>query len=66
MTPIKAKEIGLKDEEVVAIYRGRKELFKAHIKIQNPAFIELHIDTDDEIEYDLHQGDEVEVYKCNN
>jgi propanediol utilization protein len=59
-----AKNLCLKNKEVVAIYKNRKELFKAQIKIENPSFTELHIDTHEEIIYDLHQGDEVEVYKC--
>lgn len=60
----KAKNALLKDGEEVAIYQGRKEILRAYVKIENPSSTELHIDTHEEIIYDLHQGDGVEVYKC--
>ena len=64
ITKKEAKKLSLKDKEEVAIYKNNEEIFKARIKVEDPSFTELHIDTYEEIIYDLHQGDEVEVYKC--
>ena len=64
MDPKEAKRLSLKDREEVKVYKNNKALFKAKIKIENPSFTELHIDTHEEIIYDLHQGDGVEVRKC--
>lgn len=55
---------GFKNEEVVNVYKDNKYLFDAHIKIEPVSFTELHIDTNEEIIYDLHQDSEVEIRKC--
>lgn len=58
-----AKKMGFKDKELVSVRRGKEEIFTAKIKIENPSFTELHIDTHEEIIYDLHQGEEVDIFK---
>ena len=59
-----AAELGFSNDEVVNVYKDNKYLFDAHIKIEPMSFIELHIDTNEEIIYDLHQDCEVEIRKC--
>ena len=46
------------------IIKNDKLIFDALIKISDPAYVEIHIDTDEEVEFDLHQNDEVEFKKC--
>ena len=60
----KADELNLNNKEEVNIYKNDKYIFNAKIKISDPAFNELHIDTVEEKIYDLHQGDEVRFEKC--
>lgn len=55
---------GFTNGEVVNVYKDNKYLFDAHIKIEPVSFTELHIDTTEEIIYDLHQDCEVEIRKC--
>ncbi len=64
MDNVLAQKLNLKDEESVLIYKNGMELFDANIKISEPSFLELHIDTDEANLYSLNQNDEVEVYKC--
>lgn len=59
-----ALELGFVNDEVVNAYKDNKFLFDAHIKIEPISFTELHIDTTEEIIYDLHQDSEVEIRKC--
>ena len=56
-----ANKYHLQNHELIKVYKNDKYLFDAHIKIGN--FVnELHIDTEEEIIYDLHQDSEVEIY----
>ena len=55
---------GFENDEIVNVYKENKYLFDAHIKIEPVSFTELHIDTSEEIIYDLHQDCEVEIRKC--
>ena len=55
---------GFENDEIVNVYKENKYLFDAHIKIEPESFTELHIDTSEEIIYDLHQDCEVEIRKC--
>ena len=55
---------GFENGEIVNVYKENKYLFDAHIKIEPVSFTELHIDTSEEIIYDLHQDCEVEIRKC--
>ncbi len=59
-----ANKHGFKDEEKVLIYKDGKELYDAHIKIQNPSYLELHIDDEEAEKFNLQQDDEVEVVRC--
>ena len=49
---------------LTSYYKNDKLIFDALIKISDPAYVEIHIDTDEEVEFDLHQNDEVEFKKC--
>lgn len=59
-----ASELDLMNDEKVLIYKDGKEIYDANIKIIDPSFIELHLDTDEAALYNLKQDDEVEVFKC--
>ena len=59
-----AKKLDLVNKEIVNVYQNDKLIFDALIKISDPAYVEIHIDTDEEVEFDLHQNDEVEFKKC--
>ncbi len=63
MTPDTMKELNLIDKQEVLVYKNDKYLFNAKIKLSDPGFNELHIDTVEEAMYDLHQGEEV-TFKC--
>ena len=64
MTPETMKELNLQNKESVEVYRNNEYLFNAIIKLSDPGFNELHIDTVEEKEYDFHQGEEIEFRKC--
>lgn len=64
ITPETMKEQNLQNKESVEVYRDNKYIFNAIIKLSDPGFNELHIDTVEEKEYDLHQKDVVEFRKC--
>lgn len=49
----------LANKEKVAVFKNGRFIFDAIIKLSDPGFDELHIDTVEEKEYDLHQGDEI-------
>ncbi len=53
----------LKDKEKVAVFKSGRYIFDATIKLSDPGYDEMHIDTVEEKEYDLHQGNEVEFVK---
>lgn len=59
MDEINAKKYNLYNNEIVSVYKDNNYKFDAKIKISKEAYIELHIDTCEEKEYDLHQKDEV-------
>lgn len=56
------RKLNLEDKQEVKIYKDNTYLFTANIKLSIPGFDELHIDTEEEKRYDLHQGDEVEFF----
>ena len=64
MTPNIAQELNLANKEEVEVFRNGSFIFNAIIKISDPGYNEIHIDTVEEREYDLHQGEIVEFKKC--
>lgn len=66
MTDSEAKQYGYKDNEIVNIYKNDIKIGEAKIKVTKEAFLELHIDTDEEKNYDLHQNDEVKIEHVEN
>ena len=64
MTVETAKELNLENKEPVEVYYNKEYKFKAIIKITDPAYNELHIDTEEEKIFNLHQNDIVEFKKC--
>lgn len=54
---------GLNNKEKVAVFHNGRYLFDAIIKLSIPGYDELHIDTVEEKEYDLHNNDIVEFKK---
>lgn len=44
----------------VGIYKNNVKVMDAKVKISDGAFVELHIDKDEEVLFDLHSGDVVE------
>ena len=64
LSPDDSIKLSFEDNETVSILKDGKEVMTAKIKIQNNTIPELHIDTDEENIYNLHQGEEVEVCKC--
>lgn len=64
MSEKEALKHGFVNDEIVNVYKNNQLLFDAHIKIEPVSFTELHIDTTEEILYDLHQDCEVEIRKC--
>ena len=64
MTPEMSSSLNLVDKQILPVYLGEKYLFDAKVKIGNPAALELHIDTDEGILYNLKTGMEVDVKIC--
>lgn len=64
MSEEEAEINGFSNNELINVYKDGNYLFDAHIKIEPESFTELHIDTTEEIIYDLHQDCEVEIKKC--
>jgi len=64
MTEVTAEEQNLINKEEVEVYHNNEFMFNAIIKITNPAYNELHIDTVEEKYFNLHQNEEVEFKKC--
>ena len=64
MTPESCEKENVVNKEPVEVYHNGKFVFKAIIKLSDPGFDEIHIDTVEEKTYDLHTGDLVEFKKC--
>ena len=60
---INEDEIGLHERDVVVIDTGKYK-FDAIVKVSDNGYFELHIDKDEAKEYELGNGDEVELIKC--
>lgn len=52
------------DKDEVNIIKDGKVIMNAKIKITSDAYFEMHIDKDEELLYDLHQGNLVEFEVC--
>ena len=63
MDPETATKMHLVNKEVVDVFKNGVKLLTANIKILDNSYIEMHIDKDEEVLYDLHQGDIVEFKK---
>lgn len=63
MDPETAVKMHLENKEVVDVFKNGVKLLNAKIKILDNSYIEMHIDKDEEVLYDLHQGDIVEFKK---
>ena len=63
MTKETLEKENLQNKEKVAVFHKGKFLFDATIKLSNPGFNELHIDTVEENEFNLHSNDIVEFKK---
>lgn len=64
MEPKMAKVMGVKDKDLMHVYKNNKYLFDSSIKISDPGALEIHIDTDEAIEYNLETGDELDFRVC--
>lgn len=64
MDKLMCDNLGLKHNEEVSIYKDNKYLFNALIKESDKSYFELHIDKDDEDNYNLLEGTEVEIRLC--
>ena len=58
-----SKKFNLKNKEKVLIYKDGNQIYDAFIKVVDPSYLELHLDVDEALKYDLLQNDEVEIYK---
>lgn len=56
--------LGISDKDTLLVYKDNKFLFDAAVKLANPAELELHIDTDEALEYNLTSGEELEFEIC--
>ena len=64
MTPESCKRENVVNKEEVDVYKDGKFVMKAIIKYSDPGFDEMHIDTVEEVKYNLHTNDLVEFRKC--
>ena len=65
MNEQKAKELGLKNEDLVKllIANDKGGMMEAFVKVSANGFFEIHIDKDDANCFLLQTGDEVEIEK---
>lgn len=65
MNSNKARELGLKHEDIVKIKvnNDKSGMMEAFVKVSDNGFYEIHIDTDDANAFLLKTGDEVEIEK---
>ena len=63
MDPETATKMHLVNKEAVDVFKNGVKLLNVKIKILDNSYIEMHIDKDEEVLYDLHQGDIVEFKK---
>ena len=65
MNPQKAKELGLKNEDLVKLIidNDKGGIMEAFVKVSDNGFYEIHIDKDDANCFLLKTGDEVEIEK---
>ena len=63
MDPETATKMHLVNKEVVDVFKNGVKLLNVKIKILDNSYIEMHIDKDEGVLYDLHQGDIVEFKK---
>lgn len=63
MTPKDAEEFGVVNDQSVSIKKDDTVINNVHIKIKGNFVLECHLDKDDEIKYNVHTGDEVEIIK---
>jgi len=59
-----ANELGYQDEDIVEVYKDNNKLMDVQARVEENAALEIHIDTDEEEEFNLHTGDEVEIKAC--
>lgn len=57
---VNADKLGLNNYDVVGIYRNDVKIMDAKIKISDDAFVEFHIDKDEEVLFGLHSGDVIQ------
>ena len=62
LTPETLNKLHLEDKTVVEVFKDDEYIFDVKVKLSDPGFDELHIDTCEEKTYDLHQGEEVKFY----
>lgn len=63
MTEEEAKKFNVENDEIVKIGKENIIIDNVHIKIRNDYVLECHLDKDDEIKYNIHTGDEIEIIK---
>ena len=59
-----ALENNLEDKQEVKVYKNDLFVMNSRIKVSNDAYLEMHVDKDEEVLYDLHQGDLVKFEVC--
>ncbi len=63
MTEEEAKEFNVSNDEIVKIKKDNTIIDNVHIKVRNDFVLECHLDRDDELKYDIHTGDLIEIIK---
>ena len=63
MTPSDAETFGIVNDQNVSIKKDNVVIDNVHVKIKDNYVLECHLDKDDEIKYNIHTGDEVEIIK---
>jgi len=61
ITPEEANKLNIKKGNNVEVFKNGNKIMEVSARIEPSFTLELHIDTDEEKEFDLHTGDEVEI-----
>jgi len=63
-TPEAAEQMNVKNNELVGILKDENLITEAIARIDELSALELHVDSDEALEFNLNSGEEVDIIKC--
>jgi putative phosphotransacetylase len=63
LSKLDAKKHNIKDDDILEIIKNEEVITTVSAKVENAAALEVHFDSDEAIEFNLINGEEVDVFK---